>query len=207
VPKRLSSSVLGAAIALTGLVSPAVAAETKIPVPTRVTLPNGLTLLVVERHNLPIVSVSAVVRAGDAFDPADKGGLASLTADLLQRGTAKRSAPQIAEAIDFIGANMGASATLDSTNASLSVLKKDLGTGLDVFADVLTHPSFPGAELKRASEEAEANLKLSLDDADTVARLAFDKALLGTHPYGRSGTLGSLKRIGRADVVKFYDTY
>jgi predicted Zn-dependent peptidase len=178
-----------------------------LPAPVRVTLSNGLTLLVIERRNLPIVSVSAIVRAGGAYDPANQAGLASLTASLLERGTTTRTAPQIAEAIDFIGGSLSVGAGLDSTSAGLSVLKKDLDTGLGVFADVLMHPTFPEAELKRVKEEATASLRSSLDDADEVARLAFERSLLAGHPYGTSATIGTLGRIGRADLRKFYETY
>lgn len=208
----LVTSVAAGATAPMGVLVPAAAAQStassvSLPEPVRVKLSNGLTLLVIERHNLPIVSVSAVIRAGDAYDPADKAGLASLTADLLQRGTSKRTAPQIAGAIDFVGGSLSTSASPDSTSASLSVLKRDLATGLDVFSDVLLHPTFPEPELKRAKEEAAAGLASSLDDADAVARRAFDRTLLKGHPYGTAATLGSLRSISRADVERFYQTY
>src|SRR5687767_14695862 len=97
------------------------ASAVTLPAPVRLTLPNGLTLLVIERHNLPVVSVRAVIRAGDALDPVGKAGLASLTADLLRRGTTTRSAPAIAEAIDFVGGSLSAGSGADSTAASVSV--------------------------------------------------------------------------------------
>ncbi|MFN3429965.1 MAG: M16 family metallopeptidase [Candidatus Sericytochromatia bacterium] len=186
---------------------PAQARAESLPAPVRVKLSNGLTLLVIERRNLPIVSVSAIVRAGGAYDPAHQAGLASLTASLLERGTTTRTAPQIAEAIDFVGGSLSVGAGLDSTSAGLSVLKKDLDTGLGVFADVLMRPTFPEAELKRVKEEATANLRSSLDDADEVARMAFERSLLAGHPYGTSATIGTLGRINRADLVTFYETY
>jgi zinc protease len=178
-----------------------------LPAPERIKLSNGLTLLVIERHNLPIVSVSTIVRAGDALDPKNQAGLASLTAALLERGTQTRTAPQIAEAIDFVGGSLSVGSGLDSSTVGLSVLKKDLDLGLSVLSDVLVRPTFPEPELKRVKEETSANLRSALDDADEVARMAFEQSLLKGHPYGTSTTLGSLGRITRADLLKFYETY
>ncbi|MFP5503223.1 MAG: M16 family metallopeptidase [Candidatus Sericytochromatia bacterium] len=216
-----ASRLLGATIALTLLLAPTGCASLKdrlterpasartvaLPAPARVTLDNGLTLLVVERHNLPIVSVSAVVRAGEAYVPVGSAGLATLTAELLRRGTQGRSAPEIAEAIDFIGGSIESSAGLDSSSASLSVLKKDLDTGLALFSDVLLRPTFPDAELKRLKEEYRASLTASLDDADDVLRRAFQQQLLPGHPYGRQTTLSSLNGLTREAVQRFYQTY
>lgn len=174
------------------------------PEPTRVVLPNGLTLLVVERHQQPIVSVSAVVRAGEAQDPAGRSGLAALTAELLRRGTTTRSAPVIAGAIDAVGGSLSAEAGLESSDVGLSVLKKDLHAGLDLMADVLLHPAFAPAELARLKEEHAAGLQAMLDDPDQVLRTAFTATIYGGNPYGRHETLSSLKALSRADVKAFY---
>lgn len=185
----------------------AAAAKVQLPTPVRVELPNGLTLLVLRRSNLPIVSVSTVVRAGSAHAPAGKGGLADLTAAMLRRGTATRTAPQIASAIDFVGGSLETGAGLESSQAELSVLKKDLDLGLTLLADVLQRPSFPQVELDRLKEEREAALTAALDDANEVVRMAFTRSLLGGHPYGRQATVTSLKGLQRSDLTRFYETY
>ncbi|MDC4225628.1 MAG: insulinase family protein [Candidatus Manganitrophus sp.] len=120
-------------------VVPASAAEIK---PKRLVLENGITLLILERPSLPIVSVEALIRAGALYDPNDKAGLANLTASLLEEGTKKRSATQIADAVDFIGANLAASANEDYMTASLRVIKKEVDTGFDLLSDILINPVF-----------------------------------------------------------------
>src|SRR3990170_4837531 len=92
--------------------------------PKRVVLKNGITLLFVETHALPIVNISVAIKAGAIYDPSEKGGVASLTAALLDEGTKNRSSIQIAEEIDFIGGRLSASGGEDFSSASLVVLKR-----------------------------------------------------------------------------------
>src|SRR5690606_15886062 len=114
-----------------------IAAAALGPTVVQETLPNGAALLVSEQRNLPMVLVRVALDAGARRDPADKAGLANLTADLLTEGTAKRSAQQIKEEIDFIGGSLGASADTDYAVIGLQVLRKELTAGLDLLADVL----------------------------------------------------------------------
>ena len=120
---------------------PALGAE---PLPARrQVLPNGAVLLVAERPAIPIVLLRVYLPAGSAFDPPDAPGLANLTAELLTRGTAQRSGPALDEAIEFVGGGLEVLAARDGATVSLSILKKDLGLGLDLLAEVLTRPAFP----------------------------------------------------------------
>jgi len=177
-----------------------------LPKPQEFRLANGLKVLLVERHDLPLVQVRVVFRAGRLYEPADKAGLADLTANLLTKGTASLSATEIAESIDFVGGSLAVSADTDMATVGLAVMKKDLPTGMELLGDVLTNPAFSADELERAREQAIARLQSSLDDADAVLGAAYDREVYGNHPYGRNqlGSEASLATLEREDVVAFH---
>ena len=189
-------------IALAALALPASAG----PVAHREVLPNGVVLLVAERPAIPIVVLRVYVRAGSVYDPADAGGLANLTADLLTRGTAKRTGPELDRAIEFVGGSLEGDAGRDGAAVALSVLKKDLTLGLDLLAEVLLQPTFPEAELKRRSEEVAAGIERSEQDPQTVAGRAIAELIFPGHPYSRPvlGTVESVRRLTREQVVAFH---
>lgn len=172
----------------------------------REVLENGLTLLVVERHNLPIVMVTVGIKAGSLVEPEEKAGLANLTADLLTSGTKKRSASQISEEAEFVGASMSASGSDDYITADLSVLKKDLNLGFDLLSDIILNPSFPEDELNKKSERIKGSLKAQEEEPGFVASKEFKKTIFGSHPYGRlvQGSPETLDRIKRDDLVNFH---
>ncbi|MBI5212921.1 MAG: insulinase family protein [Nitrospirae bacterium] len=172
-------------------------------------LPNGLTVLHAERHNLPVVMVTLLIKASPLNEPDDKAGLAYLTSNMLTEGTSKRKAAEISEEIEFIGASMGASTASDYTTISLSVLKKDIEKGFELFSDVLLNPSFPEAEIRRKKDMIKGSLRQSEDDPSFVAERAFIKEVFGGHPYGRlvNGSIESIDNIGRDDIVDFYRKY
>jgi len=176
------------------------------PLAHREVLPNGVVLLVAERPAIPIVVVRLYVRAGSVYDPRDAGGLANLTADLLTRGTARRTGPELDRAIEFVGGSLEGEAGRDGATVSLSVLKKDLKMGLDLLAEVLLAPAFPEPELKRRSEEVAGAIQRSEQDPGTVAARELALLLYPGHPYSRPavGTIESVKRITREQVVGFY---
>jgi zinc protease len=197
----LTMSLVAAALVL-----PAAAA----PLAHREVLPNGVVLLVAERPVIPIVVVQLYLRAGSVYDPPDAGGLANLTADMLTRGTAKRTGPDLDRAIEFVGGSLEGEAGRDGATVSLSVLKKDLRMGLDLLAEVLLTPAFPEAELKRRSEEIAAAIQRSEQEPETVAGRAMALLLYPGHPYSRpvAGTVESVKRITRDQIVGFHrDNY
>jgi zinc protease len=193
---------LSLCVALAAMAVPALAG----PLAHREVLPNGVVLLVAERPTIPIVVVRAYVRAGSVYDPADAGGLASLTADLLTRGTAKRTGPELDQAIEFVGGSLEGAASRDGATIGLAVLRKDLALGLDLLAEVLREPAFPEAELKRRSEEIAAGIQRSEQDPQTVANRATAQLLYPGHPYSRpvSGTVESVRRLTREQVVAFH---
>lgn len=172
----------------------------------REVLPNGLTLLVAERPAIPIVVARAWVRAGSVFDPSAAPGLANLTAELLTRGTATRTAPQLDEAIEFVGGRLEADAGRDGVTISLSVLKKDLALGLDLLAEVLSAPAFPQEDFDRKVKTIQAAIRRSEEDPQTVASRALAELLYPGHPYGHPvmGTAESVGALARDDVVRFH---
>jgi len=172
----------------------------------RIVLKNGMVLLLAEKHEIPMVTVSMAIKAGSVAEPAEKPGLASLTASLLTQGTAKRTANQISREIDFIGGSLSVSGGDDYASAGLRVLKKDLRTGLDLLADVLLHPAFDQKEIDRKVKETLAAIRQSKDEPEVIAGEAFTKAVFGSHPYGKTNddVEAYLPKLVRQDVAGFY---
>src|SRR5215475_4928677 len=184
-----------------------VSAQTlKLPPHEKIVLKNGLTLLVMEKHGVPIVSFSAIVKTGSAADPAGQDGLASITAGLLRKGTQKRTAQQFAGDLDFIGGSFDSGADSDYTTISAEFLTKDLDRGLDLFSDALLHASFPQAEVDKLLAQSIDGIKAAKDQAESVLGTYYAGYLYGTHPYGRPGGGDelSLKRVQRDGILKFY---
>ena len=181
-----------------------------IPKAATRTLPNGLKVFVVSNSELPAVSVRLVLTAaGSANDPAGKPGVASLTADMLAQGTTRRSAQQIAAAIDFVGGTLNASAGSDSSSVDLTVVKKDLDAGMELMADVVRNAAFQDEELNRRRQQLLSGLQVQYADAGYLANIVFDRAIFGSHPYGLpgSGTPQSVRAITRADLAQFRDSH
>ena len=209
-PSTRSPSCRAMALALlVGALLLPFAARALGPQATQETLPNGAVLLVSEQRNLPLVLIRVVLDAGSRRDPQGKGGLANLTASLITEGTATRSAQQIKDQIDFIGAGLDADADQDYAVVSLQVLRKDLDAGLDLLADVLLRPAFKADELARQREAVLATLRSQEDDPTTVAQKTFQRTLFGDTPYGHAveGTTESVATLTRADVQQFYAHY
>lgn len=175
----------------------------------RTVLPNGLSVLHVERHNLPIVMVSLLVKASPLDESPVKAGLANLTSELLTEGTKKRKATEISHEIEFIGAALGASTDNDYTLVTLSVLKKDVEKGFEILSDCVLNPVFPEEEIKRNKELIKGALRQSEEEPSFVAARAFKKAVYKDLPYGRlvTGSAETLDAIGREDIVKFHSEH
>jgi zinc protease len=173
---------------------------------TRVVLANGLTVVVSEKPKLPIAYVSVRIKAGSAHDPEDRAGLAALTANLLDKGTATRSATAIAEELDFLGARLDASAGGTGSTVSLSVLAKDVERGLDLLADVLQHASFEPAELERERARMLSQIQQRRVNPRQVVSETFRDMLYAGHPLHRpiAGYPQTVTQIGRDDVLAFY---
>ncbi|MBI4637457.1 MAG: insulinase family protein [Candidatus Rokubacteria bacterium] len=176
------------------------------PLAHREVLPNGIVLLVAERPAVPIVTVRVLARAGAAFDPPGREGLAHLTGSLLTRGTAKRTGPEVDSAIEFVGGRLEAGAGRDGLTVSLAVLRRDLALGLDLLGEAVLSPTFPEAEVRRKITEIQASIQRSEENPETLAARALARLVFPGHPYGRplEGTRESVGRLGRDDVSKFY---
>jgi zinc protease len=172
-------------------------------------LPNGLQVVIVSHHEQPSVSLRMIVGAGAAQDPKGKMGVAMLTATLLDQGAGKRSAEQIADAIDFIGGVLSTGAGTDLTYVSAVVLKDNLSLAWELMSDVVRRPTFSQQELDRQRQQALSGMKVSEQDPDTVAERIIDRLIYGFHPYGLpgNGTVESLSSITRADLVEFHKQY
>jgi len=181
-----------------------------LPAVQRRKLSNGLEVLVVEHHELPVVSMNLVTKMGAAGDPAGKAGLASLTADMLDEGTATRDALQVSDQLARIGSSLLVSAGWDSTTASMRSLTRHLDRALEIYADVITNPAFPDKELQRLRAQRLAALRQQKDSPEAIAGLVFQKVLYGgNHPYGHplAGDEASLQSLSSADARGFYETY
>jgi predicted Zn-dependent peptidase len=179
----------------------------KLPPHERITLKNGMTVLLMEKRGVPMVSFAAIVKAGSTADPMGQEGLASTTAGLLRKGTAQRSAQKFAEDLDFIGASFGADASDDFTALSAECLTKDLDKGLDLLSDAMLHPVFPQGEVDKLLSQSTDGVKAAKDEAESVALTYYYGYLFGKHPYARpdGGDELSLARIKRDTIVKFYE--
>jgi zinc protease len=170
---------------------------------TRVVLPNGLTLLMLEDHRLPVVSARAFVKDIRVTEPADKAGVANLVGDLLDEGTATRTGQQIATAIEDVGGAL----KVDAAGASVQVLAPDRTLGLGILFDCLAHPNFPADALERKRDQT---LSALLDDeqrADVKALRAFSELVYGPkHPLGRPsrGVRPIVEKLTSADCKAFH---
>ena len=172
----------------------------------RTVLNNGMVLLTSEQRALPMVSIELLIEAGSRYEAADQAGLANLTSKLLIYGTKQRTAVQISDTLDFIGASLEAGSGQDTTSVSMTVLKKDLTTGLELLADVLTQSTFPQAEIDRQKQAIIASIRAAEEEPGIVAAKAFAAALFPDSPYGRpvEGSEASVKALQQKSLRDFF---
>lgn len=186
---------------------PGTASALHLPVPEKFKLANGLTVLYNERPGLPLVAANLVLHAGSGVNPVERPGLASMTARMLQQGTATRSALQIADRAADLGATLSSGAGADTTGISTRSLSRNFPEALELLADVALHPSFPQAELERVRSERLTSIMQEKDEPFSLAFRVLDAALYGPrHTYGfpDSGTTESVKAISRDDLLQFW---
>ncbi len=174
--------------------------------PKKHILENGLTLIHIERHELPIVMLTILVKAGSRNEPEKLAGLAYFTGNMLTEGTEKYTSQFISEEMDYLGASIDVEVNHDYSLIKLSILKKDIEKGLDIFMDVLRSPVFPEKEINRKREIIISSILKSLEDPLTIALRELRKEIFRTHPYGRpvEGYPETLRNIQRKDIIKFY---
>jgi predicted Zn-dependent peptidase len=182
-------------------------AAATLPFPTwqTVMLSNGLKIIVYEHHQTPMATLRLYVKAGSANEGAAQKA-ASFAFALLTQGTASRTADQIADETEFLGADLSAGAGIDHSTVSLSIMTKFLDKGLDLFADVILQPSFPDKEIEFVRRQSLNRLKFSKADAVRLGTDAFLKAVYQSHPYAQPplGTEPSLKNLTRLQLETFY---
>jgi zinc protease len=176
------------------------------PRPVEQALPNGLRVIVVERNDTPLVAVSLVIRNGGEVDPSGLAGVADLTANLLVKGTTTRDATRIASDIESLGGLLEAGARWDSSRVSVGVMSDKLGPAMSILADVVRRPVFANEEIERLRQQYIDDVTLALDDPGSIGRFVGAKVLYGDSAYGHPlmGTLESLKRISRKDIVRVH---
>jgi len=179
----------------------------KLPAIQKRALSNGLPVWIVERHEVPVVQVNLVVLSGTGDDPAGKFGIASLTASMLTEGAGRRSALELADAVDFLGADLATNASSDASAVRLSVPVARLGDALAIMADVAERPTFPDAELARLKAQRITSVIQARDNPEAIGQLGFARVLYGTaHRYGTAltGTAQAIQAFTVADVKTFY---
>ncbi|HET8657325.1 MAG TPA: insulinase family protein [Longimicrobiaceae bacterium] len=171
-------------------------------------LPNGLRLIVVQKHDAPVANVNLYVETGSAADPTAKLGLASMEAAVLTQGTTTRTAKQIATTIEGVGGDLSASATNDYLAITSGVLADQLPLALTLVSDVALHPTFPASEIEIARTQALSALQASMAQPADVAHRRFIREIYGeANPYSREPLPATLKAIGRSDLTNFHDRY
>ena len=183
--------------------APARLRPVRFPPFREIALPNGMTLLLVENHEQPTLSLSLNFRAGSAYDPPGKEGVAAFVAELLTKGTPTRDAEQIAAAIEGVGGSIGASAGDDFLTASADVLSDHADLAFALLGDVTRRATFPEQELELARTRYLSALAVEVSQPQNVAARAFQKEIYGRHPYGRNTSGAAYKAITRNDVVSF----
>jgi predicted Zn-dependent peptidase len=181
-----------------------------LPAVTRQTLSNGLQVLILEKHQVPLAQINLVVKAGSAMDPDDRPGLASMTAAMLDEGAGNRTALEFADAIAFLGADISVAAEQHRITAALHTPVTRLDSALALLADVTLRPTFASAELERLRTDRLTALAQQHDEARAVAQVLFMHTVYGdAHPYGRrtSGTEASLKALTPDDLRRFHSSY
>ena len=218
--RRFGGWAVGTAVAMLQTAQPLTCLTAQEPFPTRpptasplrpvlfppfrdVALPNGMTLLLVENHEQPTLSVSLSFRAGNAFDPVGKEGVAGLVAELLTKGTPTRNAEQIAATIEGVGGSISASAGDDFLTISTDVLSDHADLAFTLLGDAARRATFPAQELELARTRFLSTLEVELSQPANVAARAFQKEIYGRHPYGRNTSAQAYKAITRDDIVSF----
>lgn len=187
------------------------ASKSKLMIPSRHVLDNGMVLLVQENHSNPTVAISGMVKAGSCFDPAGKSGTADLTSAMLNRGTTQRSALDIASQIEFVGASIGFSAGDESAGFDAQCLKKDLKLTVELLADQLRNPSFPENQYRMLLNQRLNGIEQSKESTDAQAFRAFGNTVFpeghAYHSLTFDQQLKETASIKKDDLAAFHKAY
>jgi zinc protease len=208
--KRLGAALLlVASVATAQQVTPPPPAAPRLPnlpKPVEKTLANGLRVIVIPKHDVPLVSARVMIRSGSEEDPAGLAGLAQLTASLLTQGTATRTAEQIARGVENLGASLQAQAGWDSSSVEVTVMSPNFEKAMGFVSDVAINPAFRNDDIERLRQQAIDLLQVSLTDPGSLARFVAARVVFGDLPYGHAteGTPESLAAINREQIAAFH---
>jgi zinc protease len=184
------------------------AAELALPQVERYVLPNGLVVLLVPSHDLPVVSLHLAVRAGASQETREKRGLADFVAAMLTKGTKKRSVDQLSATIDQVGGALGAGADFEATHVSCQVTAKNLATCLDLLPEVVISPSFDAKQVDEVRKQLEAAVKQRRTDPEALGEEHFENFLWGDdHVRGWPVTIETVDEIQQKDLVDWQAAY
>ncbi len=188
---------------------PAQPRPVSLPKPAEKTLANGLRVIVIERPGAPLVAAQLIIKNGAEADPPDLPGLSNMTADLLTKGTAKRSATEVAEAIEALGGSLESSARFDASVVGVNVMSSKIAPAAEILADVVRRPTFKEDEVERLRQQTLDDLIVELGEPGTIASYVASRIVFGDAPYGKplAGTTESIARIDRNAIVKFHSRY
>jgi zinc protease len=179
----------------------------KMPAIQKHKLSNGLAVWIIEHHEVPLAQVNMIVKSGSAADPIGSYGVGSLAAAMLDEGAGSRSALEIADALEFLGANLSTTSSFDYSAVRMSVPVSKLADALPVMADVTLRPTFPANELDRLKKERLTGLLQARDNPAALVQLAFPRVIYGpTHRYGTSanGLPAAIESLSVTDLQTFY---
>ncbi|ASG23074.1 M16 family metallopeptidase [Nitrospirillum viridazoti] len=185
------------------------AVDAALPQPVEKRLANGLRVIVAPTHGVPLIQASLRIGGGGAVDPGALPGTAAMTANVLTKGTAKRSAPEIARDVEALGGTLNAAAGWDGSELSLLVKGDVLAPAMEIFADVARNPAFQKEELERERHQALDGLSVTLKDPAGLAKLVGPRVLYADAAYGHplTGTPKSLAALKPADLSAYHHTW
>jgi zinc protease len=188
---------------------PGPAPTVHLPVPQTFALSNGMKVMVVEEHSLPVLTANVVLRAGGENNPADKEGLSMLTAQVMGEATESRNLEQLSGAAERIGTRVGLSATMDMSGADMTVLTNHTSEGMELLADVVEHPAFHQEDFDRLRQRRLVGIQQETDSVSAIAQRVGPIMLYGRTPYGVpfGGTISSMEGMTRSDAVSFYKSH
>ncbi|MBW8040152.1 MAG: insulinase family protein [Planctomycetes bacterium] len=183
--------------------------DIEIPKVERITLSNGMRLFLVEDHELPLISVAVRIRTGSIYEPADKIGLAAITGTVMRTGgTTSKTGDELDEQLERIAASVETAIGLNSGSASMSVLKEDIDTGLEILADVLMNPAFSEGKIMLAMIQHRSSIARRNDNVRAIAGREYRKLIYGPHSvYARHTEYATIAGIKRDDLVAFHKSF
>ena len=185
--------------------APSAPKSATVPAVKEKKLPNGLTVAVVERKGVPLVTIQLLVKCGASCEDESKAGLADITASMLTKGTKTRTATQIAEQIEFLGGSISSGAGWNSSFVSVTVTSDKVAQAMAILADVVLNPKFDQKELDLLKFQTLDGLTYNLKQPSFLANYVASRYSFGEHPAG--GTPASIGNISQADIAKFHSIH